>query len=114
MWKNARGYSEELVQAGVYRTEIRGNRDEEIVLGVNLSKKSDVLNLISAKQELGVDPFGQGFTHAQEEARIKLDLTRIRLCFKVSIREETHGSWKPLPPVCSRVIQHNKQQTEMT
>jgi hypothetical protein len=93
----------------VYRTEIRGNRDEEIVLGVNLSKKSDVLNRISAKQELGVDPFGQGFAHSQGEARIKLDLTRIRLCFRVSIREDPRGRWKPLPPVCSRVIQHNKQ-----
>ena len=108
MWKNARGYSEELVQAGVYRTEIRGNRDEEIVLGVNLSKKSDVLNRISAKQELGVDPFGQGFAHSQGEARIKLDLTRIRLCFRVSIREDARGTWKALPPVYSRVIHHNK------
>ena len=96
MWKNARGYSEELVQAGVYRTEIRGNRDEEIVLGVNLSKKSDVLNLISAKQELGVDPLGQGFTHAQEEARIKLDLTQIRWLH--ALRSD-----QKLCPICKKV-----------
>ena len=108
VWKNIKGYSEELVQAGVYRTDIRGTRVEEIVLGVNLSKKSEVLNLLSAKQELGMDPFGQGFTHAQGEARNKLDLTQIRLCFRVSIREDARGTWKALPPVYSRVIHHNK------
>ena len=52
MWRKAVSSSQAEVDAGIYRAEIRGGSEEEIKLGVNLSKKSDVLNLLSFKQEL--------------------------------------------------------------
>ena len=111
MWRKA-GSSKEEVNAGIYSAEIRGGSTEEIKLGVNLSKKSDVFNLLSSKQELGVEPFSKGYGHAAEKSRKKLDLTRIRLCFSVSIREND-GTWVGLPPVYTQMISHNMIRSEL-
>jgi hypothetical protein len=42
VWRKAGRSSQEEVNAGIYRAEIRGGSAEEVKLGVNLSKKSDV------------------------------------------------------------------------
>ena len=100
------------MNAGIFRKEIRGNVVEEIKLGVNLSKRNDVLSLLSAKQELGIDPFNMGYLHALQKSRKQLDLNHIRLCFKVSIKQR-ENIWIDLPPICSQVIYHNMILTEL-
>jgi hypothetical protein len=112
VWRKAGRSSKEEVNAWIYRAEIRGGSADKIKLGVNLSKKSDVFNLLSSKQELGVDPFSKGYGHAAEKSRKKLDLTRIRLCFSVSIREND-GTWVGLPPVYTQMISHKMIRSEL-
>ena len=80
---------------------------------MNLSKKSDVLNLLTSKQELGVDPFCLGFNHAGGKARKQLDLTKVRLCFSVSIYKHGSENLQPLAPVYSKVIYHNMNRAEL-
>ena len=81
---------------------------------MNLSKKHDVLNLLSSKQELDVDPFSMGYSHADENTRKQLDLTCVRFCFNVSITQNVNDTWQSLPPVYSQVIYHNKNRQELT
>jgi len=109
VWRKEKRKNRLEASAGIYRAEITGNRTEEIRVGVNLSKKHDILNLLSVKQELGVDPFNKGYSHAEEGSIRQLDLTRVRLGFKVSIRgyQSENEPWQPLPPVYSQVICHN-------
>ena len=90
VWRKAKVFKEEEVQAGIYRTKIIGNRIEEVMLGVNMSKKSDVQNLLTSKQELGVDPFYQGYSHAEGKARKQLDLTQVFLLGIVGMRPGDH------------------------
>ena len=83
------------------------------MLGVNLSRKSDVLNLLNSKQELGVDPFCLGYGHAESKARRQLDLTKVRLCFSVSIRKDGSDILQKLAPVYSQIINHNINKAEL-
>eukprot|EP00091_Calanus_sinicus_P022899 TRINITY_DN7500_c0_g1_i2.p1 TRINITY_DN7500_c0_g1~~TRINITY_DN7500_c0_g1_i2.p1 ORF type:complete len:292 (-),score=65.09 TRINITY_DN7500_c0_g1_i2:74-949(-) len=112
VWTKRERLSKAEVNAGIYRAQIPGGSTEEIKLGVNLSKKSDVLNLLSSKQELGVDPFGKGYGHVDKKSRKKLDLTRIRLCFSVSVRGDD-GTWVGLQPVYTKVISHSMVRSEL-
>ena len=41
MWKDRAGNSEDAASAGIYRTTIRGNMEEEIKVGLFLSKKKE-------------------------------------------------------------------------
>jgi len=104
--------SPELVKAGIYRTKIQGDMEEEIKVGVNLAKKAEVLHLLCNKQELGVDPYRKGYSHAEEMARKQIDLTSIQICFSVSIQHQD-GSWVALPPAVTRVVHHNMDRAEL-
>ena len=113
VWRQGgRGSTVEEVNAGIYKAEIRGNTEEEIKVGVTLSRKNDVLNLLSDKQELGVDPYGQGYSHVEDKARKEVDLTCVRLCYTVTV-QQGDGSWLGLPPVHTQVIQHNMVRSEL-
>ena len=113
VWKKASAPQEEELKAGIYQTQIMGNRVEEIMLGVNLSRKSDVLNLLNSKQELGVDPFCLGYGHAESEARKQLDLTKLHLCFRVYIPKDRSEISQTLAPVYSKIIHHNVNKAEL-
>jgi len=110
-WRKSERSSSTEVNAGIYRAKIRGNVEEEIKLGINLSKKSDVLQFLLSKQELGVDPFCMGYSHADEKQRKDLDLNRVRLCFMVSIKR--NGNVVRLPPAYTQMISHNMIRTEL-
>ena len=80
---------------------------------MNLSKKSDVLKLLTSKQELGVDPFCLGFSHAEGKARKGLDLIKMRLCFSVSLPKHDNDQLELLAPVYSQIIYHNMNRAEL-
>ena len=80
---------------------------------MNLSKKRDVLNLLNLKQNLGVDPYNKGYSHMNEKKEKNLDLTRVRLCFSVSIKLPGDETLKYLPPVYTQIINHNMNKSEL-
>jgi len=112
VWKNRRGHSTDAVRAGIYRATIQGNIEEEIKVGLFLSKKKDVLSLLSDKQDQGIDPFNKGYMHMEGQARKKLNLACIRLCYRVSIQQHD-GTWQSLPPVVTQVVHHNMDRAEL-
>merc|ERR1711915_404205 len=65
---------------------------------------------IQQKQELNIDPFKRGFLHA--EAYKSINLNKLRLCFSVTIRNET-GELINLPSVYTRLIEHSPNKTEL-
>ena len=100
-----------LSNAGIYETEIRGGYIHNLKLGVHLSRRNEVSSYLYEKQELGIDPFHKGFTHADVKEAKKLDLNSLRLCFTVSI--EACGGWKTLPPVYSGLIRDKINTTDL-
>jgi len=112
VWKDRRGHSTDAMRAGIYRATIQGNMEEEIKVGLFLSKKKDVLSLLNDKQEQGIDPFNKGYSHMEGQARKRLNLACIRLCYRVSI-QQNDGTWHSLPPVVTQVVHHNMDRAEL-
>ena len=52
-------------------------------IGIQCVKKKDVGESLKKRQEIRVDPFRQGFGHAESPSN-SLDLNVVRLCFQVS------------------------------
>ena len=112
MWKDRAGHSEDAASAGIYRTTIRGNMEEEIKVGLFLSKKKDVLSLLSDKQEQGIDPFNKGYMHMEAKNIKQLNLASVRLCYRASIRQ-SDGTWQSLLPVATQIVHHNMDRAEL-
>jgi len=112
--RNARHKVEctEYTMAGLYRSEIMGNTVETIKLGVNMSRKSDVQKLIQQKQDMNIDPFNRGFSHADINTYKSINLNKLRLCFSVTIQNEM-GELTNLPSVYTRLIEHSPNKSEL-
>ena len=112
MWKDRARHSDDAVRAGIYRTSITGMVEEDIKVGLFLSKKKDVLSLLSDKQEQGIDPFNKGYSHMEGQNIKQLNLACIRLCYRVSIRQ-SDGTWQSLLPVATQIVHHNMDRAEL-
>ena len=52
-------------------------------LGIQCVRKKDIADALKQRKEIRVDPFRQGFTHADSSGSI--DLNAVKLCFQVLI-----------------------------
>jgi len=82
-------------------------------LGIQCVRKKDIGEALKQRQEIRVDPFRQGFTHAESSGSI--DLNAVKLCFQVFLENKnTPGKYTViLPPVCSRPIFDAKAKKEL-
>ena len=52
-------------------------------LGIQCVRKKDIADALKQRQEIRVDPFRQGFSHAESSGSI--DLNAVKLCFQVLV-----------------------------
>ena len=82
-------------------------------LGIQCKRKRDVQAALEERKSIRVDPFNQGFQHANSPSSI--DLNAVRLCFQAFL-EDPHCPGKfttMLPPVCSKPIFDAKAKKEL-
>jgi len=82
-------------------------------LGIQCVRKKDIAEALKQRQEIRVDPYRQGFGHADNAGSI--DLNAVKLCFQVFLENpNTPGKYTViLPPVCSRPIFDAKAKKEL-
>merc|ERR1711892_307175 len=82
-------------------------------LGIQCVRKKDIGEALKQRQEIRVDPFRQGFSHAESSGSI--DLNAVKLCFQVFLENpNTPGKYTViLPPVCSKPIFDAKAKKEL-
>merc|ERR1719436_678408 len=82
-------------------------------LGIQCVRKKDIAEALKQRQEIRVDPYRQGFGHADNAGSI--DLNAVKLCFQVFLENpNTPGKYTViLPPVCSKPIFDAKAKKEL-
>jgi len=82
-------------------------------LGIQCKRKRDIQKALDERKSIRVDPFRQGFEHANSPGNI--DLNAVRLCFQAFLENpETPGKFtRVVPPVCSKPIFDAKAKKEL-
>merc|ERR1719166_545531 len=82
-------------------------------LGIQCVRKKDIAEALKQRQEIRVDPYRQGFGHAENAGSI--DLNAVKLCFQVFLENpNAPGKYTViLPPVCSKPIFDAKAKKEL-
>ena len=82
-------------------------------LGIQCKRKRDVQAALEERKSIRVDPFNQGFQHANSPSTI--DLNAVRLCFQAFLEDpQCPGKFTTmLPPVCSKPIFDAKAKKEL-
>ncbi|XP_026466007.1 LOW QUALITY PROTEIN: embryonic polarity protein dorsal-like, partial [Ctenocephalides felis] len=100
---------------GVCTAKIEEANDMTITfnnLGVQCVKKKDIKQSLKLREDINVDPFRTGFSHASEPSSI--DLNAVRLCFQVILEGDAHGKFTiPLRPVVSEPIYDKKSTSDL-
>ncbi|CAD7013622.1 unnamed protein product [Ceratitis capitata] len=81
-------------------------------LGIQCVKKRDIEQSLRIRENIRVDPFRTGFAHSSDPA--SLDLSCVRLCFQVFLKDEMQHYTMPLPPVVSEPIYNKKSLPDLT
>ena len=77
-------------------------------LGIQCVRKKDAPESLKKRQAIKVDPFKQGFDHANAA----IDLNSVKLCFWVFIKTSDRGTI-PLKPVLSDVVKDRKAHSDL-
>lgn len=77
-------------------------------LGIQCVRRKDAPASLAQREKIQVDPFKQGFMHAN----MAINLNAIRLCFQVFLKTQECGL-VPLAPVVSNVIQDKKAHSDL-
>jgi len=81
-------------------------------LGVQCVRRKDIAEALQQRKEIRVDPFRQGFDHANSPQTI--DLNAVRLCFQVFYEKDVPGKFTGvMDPVCSEPIFDAKAKKEL-
>lgn len=81
-------------------------------LGIQCVKKKDIEDALRLREEIRVDPYKTGYSHAKQPATI--DLNAVRLCFQVFLEGQQRGRFtEPLQPVYSDVIYDKKAMSDL-
>merc|ERR1712013_377537 len=82
-------------------------------LGIQCKRKRDIQKALDERKSIRVDPFRQGFEHANSPGNI--DLNAVRLCFQAFLENpDTPGKFtRVVPPVCSKPIFDAKAKKEL-
>lgn len=82
-------------------------------LGIQCKRKRDIQKALEERKSIRVDPFRQGFDHANSPGNI--DLNAVRLCFQAFLEDPaTPGKFtRVVPPVVSKPIFDAKAKKEL-
>eukprot|EP00092_Neocalanus_flemingeri_P005366 GFUD01005782.1.p1 GENE.GFUD01005782.1~~GFUD01005782.1.p1 ORF type:complete len:601 (-),score=146.44 GFUD01005782.1:180-1982(-) len=81
-------------------------------LGIQCVKKKDIGDALNQRQRLRIDPYKQGFGHA--EGSNFIDMNVVKLCFQVFLKDQSKpDAWTILSPVCSKPIVDAKARKEL-
>ncbi|XP_053696927.1 embryonic polarity protein dorsal isoform X2 [Sabethes cyaneus] len=81
-------------------------------LGIQCVKKKDIEDALRLREDIRVDPFKTGYSHAKQPATI--DLNAVRLCFQVFLEGQQRGRFtEPLQPVVSDIIYDKKAMSDL-
>lgn len=81
-------------------------------LGVQCVRRKDIAEALQQRKEIRVDPYRQGFDHANNPQTI--DLNAVRLCFQVFYEKDVPGKFTGvMDPVCSEPIFDAKAKREL-
>lgn len=81
-------------------------------LGVQCVRRKDIAEALQQRKDIRVDPFRQGFDHANSPQTI--DLNAVRLCFQVFYEKDVPGKYTGvMDPVCSEPIYDAKAKREL-
>eukprot|EP00092_Neocalanus_flemingeri_P057769 GFUD01068733.1.p1 GENE.GFUD01068733.1~~GFUD01068733.1.p1 ORF type:complete len:591 (+),score=138.77 GFUD01068733.1:156-1928(+) len=81
-------------------------------LGIQCVKKKDISDALNQRQKLRIDPYKQGFGHA--EGSNFIDMNVVKLCFQVFLKDQSKpDAWTILSPVCSKPIVDAKARKEL-
>ncbi|XP_055550417.1 embryonic polarity protein dorsal-like isoform X2 [Wyeomyia smithii] len=81
-------------------------------LGIQCVKKKDIEDALRLREDIRVDPFKTGYSHARQPATI--DLNAVRLCFQVFLEGPQRGRFtEPLQPVVSDIIYDKKAMSDL-
>ncbi|XP_049305234.1 embryonic polarity protein dorsal-like [Bactrocera dorsalis] len=86
-------------------------RAELCNLGIQCVKKKDIEGSLKTRQEIRVDPFKTGFSHAEQPGSININA--VRLCFQVFIQGENGHFRVPLKPVVTDPIYDKKSKSDL-
>ncbi|XP_050322707.1 embryonic polarity protein dorsal-like isoform X4 [Bactrocera neohumeralis] len=100
-------------KSGVYTCSVNEvtMRAELYNLGIQCVKKKDIEASLKMREEVRVDPFKTGFSHATQPCSI--DINSVRLCFQVFIKGETGHFTVPLKPVVTDPIYDKKSKADL-
>jgi len=82
-------------------------------LGIQCKRKRDIQKALEERKSIRVDPYRQGFEHANSPGNI--DLNAVKLCFQAFLEDPaTPGKFtRVVPPVCSKPIFDAKAKKEL-
>ncbi|CAG0881265.1 unnamed protein product [Cyprideis torosa] len=77
-------------------------------LGIQCSKRNEFAKVLEERRAAGIDPFNNGFDHA--DGLVRVDQNAVRLCFQAFIGKEK----RPLYPVVSDIIYDRKAVSDLS
>jgi hypothetical protein len=84
-------------------------------IAIESVKKQDIPQSLAKRQELSIDPFGQGFDTMKSKTDIaSIELNQIRLCFQVFIRPGDQGQYVAGPTAVSNVIKDKRIHEDLS
>ena len=84
-------------------------------IAIESVKKQDIPQSLAKRQELGIDPFGQGFDTMKSKTDIaSIELNQIRLCFQVFIPGDQKSQYVAGPIAVSNVIKDKRIHDELS
>ncbi|XP_039970878.1 embryonic polarity protein dorsal-like [Bactrocera tryoni] len=100
-------------KSGVYTFSVNEvtMRAELCNLGIQCVKKKDIEASLKVREEVRVDPFKTGFSHAKQPGSININA--VRLCFQVFIQGENGHFTVPLKPVVTEPIYDKKSKSDL-
>ena len=103
---------------GICRVDVSSKTDMTAVfskIAIESVKKQDIPQSLAKRQELSIDPFGQGFDTMKSKTDIaSIELNQIRLCFQVFIRPGDQGQYVAGPIAVSNVIKDKRIQEDLS
>merc|ERR1712033_851 len=112
---NLQGFSNWTNQNGQIQNfqPLAATAEQKPSVRIQCVRKKDIAEALKQRQEIRVDPYRQGFGHAENAGSI--DLNAVKLCFQVFLENpNTPGKYTViLPPVCSRPIFDAKAKKEL-
>ena len=84
-------------------------------IAIESVKKQDIPQSLARRQELGIDPFNQGFDTMKSKTDIaSIELNQVRLCFQVFIPGDQKSQYVAGPIAVSNVIKDKRIHEDLS